>query len=86
MSVLRGFPQGYAVQIVPGAAAGTPLPNVSGIKPGDTLVNVRHITPDLVTNADVTANATITAPNEITVAVTNTAGAFVLAVWLREPA
>lgn len=74
-----GFPVGSAV--VHGGAAGAGLGPVSGIDVGDSLITVRHITADLVTNADVTAEASITDADEITLTTTITTGNFVLVVW-----
>lgn len=84
--IIQGFPQPLEMSVVHGGAAATGLRKMAGVQPGDTLVNVRHISADLVTNADVTSDASVSAPDEITLALTDTTGDFVLAVWQREPA
>lgn len=74
-----GFP--VSVAVVPGVAAAADLSPVGGIDPADSLIAVRHVTPDLVTNADVTGEASITAADTIQLSTTNTAGDFVVVVW-----
>lgn len=81
-----GFPGPIQGVVTPGGPAGdhrvgnVPLPKV-----GDTLVNVRHLSADLVTNADLTAEFTIAADGVINNALgTDTSGNFLLVIWRDE--
>ena len=74
-----GFPVNVAV--VPGGLAASDLGPVGGIDATDSLIVVRHITPDLVTNADVTGEASITDADTVQLSTTDTTGDFVVAVW-----
>ncbi len=75
-----GFPVGCAV--VPGGVAGALSP-VSGLANGDTLIEVRHVSDDLVTNASILGESTITDDGEITTTTTNTTGNHVIVVWKK---
>lgn len=82
MPVLQGYPTPIGAASARGGSATTPLRGFGdGLDPGATLINVRHVSGDLLTNADVTSEATITAHGEITLSTTDTTGDFVLAIW-----
>lgn len=81
MPVLEGFPTPIGAAIAPGGAAATDLGPIPGINLADTLINVRHVSGDLVTNADVTAEASITDADTIQLTTTVTTGDFVIVVW-----
>jgi hypothetical protein len=82
---LSGFPRLVEVAVIPGAAAGTTFLVPGNIKAGDTLLSVRHVSANLVTNADITANGSIPADTEgrVTVATTNSTGNFLVITWAK---
>lgn len=83
MITAPGWTRAIGTAIVPGAAAGdvtVPGP----INAADTLVSVHHVSADLVTNTDLTAEFTIDGANLINNALgTSSAGAFLLVVWVQ---
>ena len=79
-SIVFGFPRPLRSAVVPGGPAGTHRV-VTGLKAGDTLVNVRHLSEDLVTNADITGESSISDAGEITTTTTDTTGNHILVVW-----
>ena len=81
MGIINGLSKPVGAAVVPGGAATTSLGPAPGLSAGDTLINVRHITDDLATNADVTGEASITDDGEVTLTTTDTTGGFVLVVW-----
>lgn len=82
---LSGFPRTIATAIVPGGAAGNH--QVPGdLQAGDDLISVRHVSGDLVTNADLTAEFTIPAGSNATInnaAGTVTTGDFLVVTWAK---
>jgi hypothetical protein len=50
------------------------------------ILSVRHCSGDLQTNADVTANASITGHNEVTVATTNATGNWLVITYAKAAA
>lgn len=80
-----GFPGPIQGVVTPGGAVGdhrvgnVPLPKV-----GDSLIAVRHLSTDLVTNADLTAEFSITADGVITNTTTVTTGDYLLVIWRDE--
>ncbi len=84
---ISGFTRIVAVSVVPGAVAGdiTVEGDLDGT--GDTLVSVRHVSGDLVTNADRTAEFSITGHNLINNdAGTSSAGDFLIITFLKAAA
>lgn len=85
MSITQsGFPRAVSCAVIPGGAPGQF--NVPGnLKPGDTILMVRHVSANLATNADITANVSITAGvhGRITVVTTNSTGNFLVIVWAK---
>ncbi len=69
------------VTVVAGAAAETAVA-VPGIAPGDVLLMVLHQTAAGVLDADLTAETTVTAVGEITLAETATTGGQLVVLWL----
>lgn len=86
MTTISGFPRPISTAVIPGAAAGNhAVPG--GINAGDDLISVRHLSADLVTNADLTAEFTIPAGTAgiIDNALgTATTGGFLLVSWAVE--
>lgn len=76
-----GFTRGVGVAVIAGGSAGdhtVPGP----IDAGDDLLSVRHVSADLVTNADITAEFTIDGANLINNALgTDTTGNFIVITW-----
>ncbi len=72
---LAGLPRTVAVTVFPGGAAGATF-NIDGDldASGDVIVSARHVSADFVTNADITANASVAGHNRVTIATTNTTG------------
>lgn len=83
MGIIQGFPRPVERAVVPGGANAAGIGPVAGIDPGDDIIAVHHVSTDLVTNADVTAEATITDADEITLSTTDTTGDFVVVVWAK---
>ncbi len=83
MSVITapGFTRHIGVAIIPGGAAGDHT--LSGpINTDDDLLSVRHVSDDLVTNADLTAEFTIDGSGLINNALgTVTTGDFLVVTW-----
>ena len=82
MGTLEGFPTPFGSAIVPGGVAGTHTP-VPGISTADTLIEVKHVSGDLVTNASLLGEASITDADEINLTTTNTTGNFLIVIWKR---
>ena len=81
MPTLEGYPTPIGMAIVPGGAVGAFSP-VSGINTGDTLIEVKHVSGDLVTNASLLADFTITDADEVTNGgIVDTTGNFLIVVW-----
>lgn len=82
-TTISGFPRAIGFAAIPGGAAGAhAVPG--GIGAGDALISVRHVSADLVTNADRTAEFSIPAGTAGTIdnaLGTNTTGGFLLVTW-----
>lgn len=65
-SVQTSFPTPVGCAITRGAAASGGTARVPGIRATGTLIEVKHVSGDLVTNASVLADFAITGDNEIT--------------------
>jgi len=80
-----GFPRPIATAIIPGGAAGDhKLPGWAP-KSSDSLISVTHISADLVTRQDLTAEFSIIDAGTIdNTAGTDTAGNFLVATWRSE--
>lgn len=85
MSVITapGWTRAVGYALIPGGAAGDHT--LSGpIDPGDDLIAVKHVSVNLVTNADITAEFTIDGTGLINNAAgTDTTGNFLVVVWAR---
>lgn len=79
--ILEGMSKPVGFAVVPGDAAASDLSPVSGVCVGDSLISVRHISDDLVTNVDVTGDASITDADTIQLGTTDTTGDFVVVLW-----
>lgn len=79
--ILEGMSKPLGFAVVPGGAAASDLYPVPGINPADTIVSVLHVSDDLVTNTDVTSEASITDADTIQLTTTNTTGDYVVVVW-----
>lgn len=82
---ISGHPYTFAQAVVPGDAAGDHT--VPGIRDGDQLVAVRHVSADFVTNNDLTAEFSIPAGSARTInnaAGTNTTGDFLVVAFARQ--
>lgn len=81
MITAPGWARAIGVAIIPGGAAGDH--SLAGpINLDDALLAVKHVSADLVTLADLTAEFTITGANLINNALgTATTGDFLLVVW-----
>jgi hypothetical protein len=82
-TTLRGFTRTVAATVFPGGAAGATFTVDGNITTGDTILSARHVSNDLTTNADITANASIASHNRVTIAVTNTTGNFVVLTYSK---
>ena len=81
MGTLEGFPTPIGMAIVPGGVVGAFKP-VPGINTGDTLIEVKHVSGDLVTNVSLLADFTITDADEVTNGgAVDTTGNFLIVVW-----
>jgi len=81
MAILEGMSSPIGMAVVPGGVVGV-LGPVPGINVGDTLIDVRHVSNDLVTNASLLADFTITSADEITNGgAVNTSGNFLIVTW-----
>jgi hypothetical protein len=85
MSVtLRGFTHTVRVTVVPGGAAGAFAIDGDLDASGDTLLSVRRCSNDLTTNADLTAEFSITGHNAITnVGGTASTGHFLVVTYAK---
>lgn len=85
MSIITapGWTRAIGVAIIPGGAAGGHV--LSGpINAGDDILAVKHLSADLVTLADITAEFTIAGSNALDNALgTVTTGDFILVVWAQ---
>lgn len=81
MPTLSGMNKPIGCTIVPGGAAASELSPVSGINTADTLIEVRHISADLVTNASVLTEASIPDADTVSLTTTDTTGGFVIVLW-----
>jgi hypothetical protein len=85
MSIITapGWTRAIGVSIIPGGAAGAH--SVPGpINAGDDILAVKHLSADLVTIADITAEFTIAGSNALDNALgTVTTGDFILVVWVQ---
>lgn len=83
MTTISGFPRAIQSAVIPGGPAGDH--SVPGaLNAGDDLISVRHISSDLVTNADLTAEFSIVAGTSNTInndAGTTTADDFLIVTW-----
>lgn len=84
MPTIPGTTQPFGFCVVPGGPNAAPLSPCGGIDTADTIVTAYHVSDDLVTKADVTAEATIPAADQVQLAVTDTSGDFVLVVWQED--
>ena len=81
MGTLEGFPTPFGSAIVPGGPVGASSP-VPGINVADTLIEVKHVSGDLVTNVSLLADFTITDADEVTNGgIVDTTGNFLIVVW-----
>ena len=82
MGTLQGFPVPIQRAVVPGGPTGTHRP-VSGISVGDTLIDVRHLSTDFVTNVSLLGEFSISSADEIdnTGPNTDTTGNFLIVTW-----
>lgn len=81
MGTLEGFPTPIGMAIVPGGAVGAFVP-VPGINTADTLIEVRHVSDDLVTNDSLLVDFSITDADEVTNGgIVDTTGDFLIVVW-----
>jgi len=82
MAILEGFPTPIGMAIVPGGAAGSAHAGVSGINVGDTLIDVRHVSADLVTNTSLLPDFSITDADEVTNGgAVSTTGNYLIVIW-----
>ena len=79
--ILQGMTKPLGFAVVPGGVNAAPLGPVPGLNTVDTLVAVRPISDDLVTNADVKAQASIPDVDQVQLSTTDTTGDFVVVVW-----
>lgn len=81
VTTAEGWVRGIAIAVIDGGAAGdhtVPGP----LNAADDLISVRHLTVDFVTNADITAEFTITGPELVNNAAgTDTTGDFIVLTW-----
>lgn len=82
--VLDGLTSPIAVGIARGAAATTNIGPYGGLNTADSVVCAYQISDDLVTQADMTSEASIqTASGYIQLSSTDTTGDFVVLVWKK---
>ncbi len=77
-----GLDRPIGLSVVPGGAIGA-IPVDGNLETGDTLLEVRHISADLVTNASILAESSISGFNEITTTTTDTTGNFIVVVFAK---
>lgn len=86
LPTFSGHPFLISTSVRPGAAAGDH--QVPSIHDGDTLVSVRHVSADFVTNADLTAEFSIPSGSVETInnaAGTDTSGDYLIVTFARQP-
>jgi len=86
LQTFSGHPYLISQSVRPGGAAGDH--QVPSIRAGDTLVSVRHVSGDFVTNADLTSEFSIPAGTVETInnaAGTDTTGDFLIVTFARQP-
>jgi len=84
MSALTGLKRRMAVTTIPGDVAGAHQIDGALAASGDTLISVRHVSSDLVTNADLTAEFSVTGLNTISnVGGTDTSGDFLVVTYVK---
>lgn len=81
MSLNNGFPTPVGFALVNGGPAATPIRGVGDVDAGSTLIEVKHVSGDLVTNASVLAEASIVGTGAIQLATTDTSGNWLAVVW-----
>lgn len=80
---ISGFTRVVQSAVVPGGAAGAH--SVPGnLDASDTLLSVKHVSNDLVTNAELLSEFSISGTGEVTNTTTNTTGDFLVVVWAKE--
>jgi len=80
MPTIDGTNKPVEAAIGNGAAAAADI-RIHGIPSNANLIAVHHITADLVTNADVSGEATVSGNGTIQLSTTDTSGDFVAAMW-----
>lgn len=82
MPIVQGYPREVSVAVVPGGPAATLLGPAPGLQTTDQLISVHHVSGDgsLVTNTDVTSDASIVDYETIRMALTVTTGDFLIVV------
>jgi len=81
---IRDLNRTISVAVIPGGAAGAHVIDGDLDASGDTLLSVRHISSDLTTNADLTAEFSITGLNTIdNSAGTDTSGDFLVVTYAK---
>ena len=85
MGTISGLSTPVERAIFQGGPAASPLPRAdgSGLNVGDSLVAVQHITDDLVTNADVSGEASIPTADKLQLTTTDTSGAWVVVLYKK---
>ncbi len=84
---LKGLPRTVAVTVNVGKAAGAHTIDGDLDASGDVLISVRHVSADFVTNADITAEFSITGYNTIdNTAGTNTTGNYIVVTYAKAAA
>lgn len=84
MGILQGLTSPVERGTSHGGAAASPLPNkFGGLSTTDSLIVVHAISDDLVTNVDVTSEASIPTNGRIQLTTRNTTGEFVVALWKK---
>jgi len=83
VTLLPGISTPVAVAVIGGGATATALGPCGGLVAADDLVCVRHISDDLVTNDDVTSEASISAEGAVELSTTTTTGDFLVVVWKK---
>lgn len=84
MSTLSGFSRDVAVTVISGDVAGAHQIDGDLDASGDTLLSVRHVSDDLVTNADLTSEFSVTGLNTISnVGGTDTTGDFLVVTYAQ---
>lgn len=82
---LSGFSRVVQSAVIPGGAVGAH--EVPGnLDASDTLLSVKHVSDDLLTNAELLAEFIISGTNAITNTTTVTTGNFLVVVWVKEQA